>query len=230
MASKRYPKWVVKHGMCGTRIYNIWRDMRHRCMCPSLRNYKHYGGRGISVCDEWQDFMAFYKWAMENGYSDSLTIDRIDVNGNYTPENCRWVDASTQRANKRPMSNSGYIGVELHSNGSCYMTQLRYHGKRLLVYSSKSKNECAKVRNDFIIEHGLPHPLNVIDPANEDVREPKSKPIQRYRATEKETGKVIEADGMERLGQAVGLTQQFIGQCISGKRVSSRYIFEKVTK
>ena len=75
-----------KHGMCGTRLYDIWRDMRHRCNIPGMKNYKDYGGRGIKVCKAWnEDFRAFYNWAISSGYKDNLTIDRIDVNGNYEP-------------------------------------------------------------------------------------------------------------------------------------------------
>lgn len=89
------------HGMTKTRIYNIWQSMKQRCSTPSVSCYKYYGGRGISVCDEWQSFEPFYQWAISNGYADNLTIDRIDVNGNYEPINCRWITIQEQQRNKR---------------------------------------------------------------------------------------------------------------------------------
>lgn len=90
------------HGKSDTRLYEIWTDMKQRCLNPNQKNYKYYGGRGITICKEWlDDFINFYDWAMENGYQDKLTIDRIDVNGKYEPNNCRWVTMETQLRNTR---------------------------------------------------------------------------------------------------------------------------------
>lgn len=91
-----------KHGMSHSRLYRIWLCMRRRCYDERNIGYKYYGGRGIGVCDEWRNsFEAFRDWALANGYRDDLTIDRIDVNGNYEPLNCRWTDISTQLKNRR---------------------------------------------------------------------------------------------------------------------------------
>lgn len=80
----------LSHGMANSRLYGIWEDMKSRCYNPNTPQFKYWGERGITVCPEWlNDFQAFYDWAMSHGYSDKLSIDRIDVNGNYEPGNCR---------------------------------------------------------------------------------------------------------------------------------------------
>lgn len=98
-----------KHKQRGTRLYVIWVDMRRRCRNKNRVEYPYYGGRGITVCDEWdKDFVSFYNWAMTNGYNDNLSIDRIDNNKGYSPENCRWVDNFTQNNNRR---NNHYVTI-----------------------------------------------------------------------------------------------------------------------
>ena len=87
-----------KHGMHGTNLYNRWKSMKGRC---NDKNNPVYGGKGITVCEEWKnDFEAFYKWSIENGYSPELQIDRIDGNGNYEPNNCRWVTVKVNMENR----------------------------------------------------------------------------------------------------------------------------------
>lgn len=100
-------KTHYKHGMWGKRLGVIYHNMKSRCYNPNDTGYANYGGRGIEMCKDWKDNPAsFAEWASMSGYTDSLSIDRIDYNGNYTPENCRWVSNKTQQNNKR---NNTYI-------------------------------------------------------------------------------------------------------------------------
>ena len=89
------------HGLRKEAIYAVWSQMIQRCDNPNNHNYKYYGGRGISVCEEWHKFEVFYAWANSSGYAKGLTIERKDVNGNYCPENCTWITMKEQMRNKR---------------------------------------------------------------------------------------------------------------------------------
>lgn len=105
-----------KHGMFGTRIYNVWHTMKERCYVPTQTSYKNYGGRGIKVCPEWQEFIPFMEWSYANGYDENAprgqcTLDRIDPNGDYCPENCRWVSMSVQANNKTDNVYLKYQGI-----------------------------------------------------------------------------------------------------------------------
>lgn len=98
-----------KHGQKETRLYQIWGSMKKRCYNAKHNSFNNYGGKGISVCDEWlgeHGFENFHKWAIENNYSDELTLDRINTQGNYTPDNCRWATWTEQENNR---SNNRYF-------------------------------------------------------------------------------------------------------------------------
>lgn len=102
------------HGDANQRLYHIWCNMRMRCTNEKDPGFHLYGGRGITVCDEWKTYLSFKNWALANGYSDDLSIDRIDVNGNYEPSNCRWATAREQANNTRKTRFLTYNG-ETHS-------------------------------------------------------------------------------------------------------------------
>lgn len=101
------------HGQSSTRLYKIYIGMKKRCYNDKSENYPHYGGKGVKICDEWKTFEPFMEWALKNGYTDDLSIDRINSNGNYEPCNCRWVDVKTQANNKTNNSYIEYQGKKL---------------------------------------------------------------------------------------------------------------------
>lgn len=117
----------LKHGKRHTSLYKIWRDIKQRCYNKHNTRYKDYGKRGIIVCDEWlSDFTNFYTWAMTNGYNDKLSIDRIDVNGNYEPNNCRWATAKQQARNRRSCKYFTYNGKTHCIKEWCEILNLNY--------------------------------------------------------------------------------------------------------
>lgn len=95
-------KRCIKHRQTKSRLYRIWSLMKHRCLNKNNKNFSYYGGRGIKVCEQWiNNFISFRDWAITNGYQSHLSIDRIDNNGNYCPDNCRWITLPEQQKNKR---------------------------------------------------------------------------------------------------------------------------------
>lgn len=94
-------KMNTKHNLCNHRLHSIWTNMKQRCNNPKAINYKNYGGRGIKICKEWNEFIVFYNWATNNGYEEILTLDRINVEGDYDPDNCTWSNNKTQSRNRR---------------------------------------------------------------------------------------------------------------------------------
>lgn len=132
-------KHPTTHNMSNTKLYNVWKSMRGRCYRKSDKRYKYYGGKGVTICDEWREnFMGFYEWSIRNGYKENqgLSIDRIEVNGNYEPKNCRWVTAKEQANNTTTNKIIEYKGVKLTLSQWCDKLNLSYPTTiaRLSVY------------------------------------------------------------------------------------------------
>ena len=108
------------------RLYSIWSKMKTRCKNKNVPAYKNYGGRGILICKEWENFLIFESWAYHNGYEDSMSIERKDVNGNYCPENCCWIPIEKQAANRRTSYKIEYNGQTLNLTDLCKKLGLNY--------------------------------------------------------------------------------------------------------
>lgn len=115
------------HALSNTNLHGTWNHMRDRCCNPKHAQYKYYGGRGITVCDEWRkDFLSFYNWAMANGYGEGLTIDRIDNDGNYEPNNCRWATRKEQMNNTSRNIIVFYNAEEMTLQRLCELSGIPY--------------------------------------------------------------------------------------------------------
>ena len=150
-SSKRHRK----HGGHGTLLYSVWNAMKHRCSCPDDKGYRNYGGRGIYVCKEWfEDFTTFKNWAEASGYVEGsgLTIDRIDVNGPYCPENCRWVSMSVQANNRRTSKLVTYNGVSMTVTEWAKELEVdpRILRRRLIKYNFDLEAACASPIPTFV--------------------------------------------------------------------------------
>ena len=146
------------HGLGDTRLYIIWANIKARILIPKKENYINYGGRGITICDDWKnDFMSFYNWAISNGYSEGLSIDRIDNSGNYCPENCRWTTSTIQNRNKRISKNntSGYKGVSCFKRDGNYRAHIGIKYKNIHLGYFQTAVEGAIAYNNYIIENNL---------------------------------------------------------------------------
>lgn len=136
---KKYETKNQKHGMKNTRIYSIWCDMKRRCNNEKCKNYKDYGAKGIKVCDEWEkNFISFYLWSIDNGYDDTLTIDRINNNKGYSPDNCRWTTRKQQNNNRKCNVLVEYNGHIKTLSTICDEMKLNYEVIRLRISSGMS--------------------------------------------------------------------------------------------
>lgn len=166
----------TKHGKSNDKLYTVYNNIRLRTMNETYRDYPSYGGRGIKMCSEWENsFEAFYSWAVESGYKlipnnnrNRVSIDRIDNNKGYSPENCRWVTQSIQCENQgktKRTTTSIYRGVNIV--GDKWLSRITHKGKRTRLGLFDTEHEAAKAYNDFAIKNKTNHHLNVIKDSNE---------------------------------------------------------------
>ena len=150
---------VIKHGLSNQRIYHIYLGMIDRCYDSSCDHFSDYGGRGITVCDEWladNGVIAFKEWAELNGYQDDLTIDRIDVNGNYEPSNCRWITIKEQQSNRR---NTLYITINGEKKSAAEWSRIYHIGYSTLkqrLYNGWNPIDAVKTPVDKRLSHKNP--------------------------------------------------------------------------
>lgn len=140
-----------------SRLYAIYYSILDRCTNSKSRSFCRYGGRGITVCDEWANsYLCFYEWAVSHGYCDGLSIDRIDNDRGYSPENCRWADAYTQAANKglRMDNKTGYRGVA--RSGERFKARVWSKGRALWHGTFDTASEASMARDKFIADNKLP--------------------------------------------------------------------------
>ena len=155
---KRRIKEVHKtHGLGATKLYSIWGTLKARVLNLKYKDYYNYGGRGITICEDWLDIHNFYDWAISNGYSDELSIDRIDNDGNYEPSNCRWTTKIIQARNTRiPKNNtSGYKGVSFKKGNNKFIAQICVNYRKIYLGSFSTVIDGAVAYNNYIIENNL---------------------------------------------------------------------------
>lgn len=152
---------ATTHGESKTRLYRSWKSMRRRCNNPRDKNYKSYGGRGISISEEWSVFTVFKSWAISNGYEEDLSIDRIDNDDGYKPSNCRWTTQEVQTRNTRLLyadNTSGYRGVT--ASREKWRAQITVSSTIKKLGTFEYKHTAAIVYDSYIINNGLEHTQN----------------------------------------------------------------------
>lgn len=136
------------HGLSKDKFYQVWNGIKQRCYNVNNKNYHNYGGRGITVCDEWyNNFQAFYDWSMENGYYDGLQIDRIDNNKGYSPDNCRWVDRYANNNNRRNNILFTYNNKTQSLSAWCRELNISYKSCMTRYYRGHTIEECLHLVN-----------------------------------------------------------------------------------
>lgn len=147
-----------------SRLYRIWNSMKNRVKGRNKKDHIIYTSKQITICDEWlNDYTKFRDWSINNGYEDSLQIDRIDNDSNYTPENCRWVTQTIQLRNTRKIrstNTSGYRGVSYEKRNKRWRASITVLSKKISLGSFLCKIDAAKARDKYIVDNNLEHTLN----------------------------------------------------------------------
>jgi len=152
----------IYHGMSKHEIYNTWFDMINRTTNCNCKTYKYYGYIGITVCERWKSVLNFIE-DMYPSYEKGLSIDRIDVNGNYEPSNCRWATRNTQSRNTRKIranNTSGYRGIWLNKLNNKWSSAIKINSKNKFLGYFATALEAAKAYDTYVIEHNLEHTVN----------------------------------------------------------------------
>ena len=149
-----YKRGIKTHGESHTRLHNIWCDMNKRC-----KHNPRYAGRGIKVCKEWEDYTVFAKWARENGYADNLTIERIDVGGDYCPNNCKWIELIKQARNRTTTKWVEYQGRKVSLAEASELAGLPYKTVHL------------RIKKGWSVERALSEPLRELSDIHKLCRE-----------------------------------------------------------
>ena len=151
------------HGISQNKFYNTWCSMKHRCYNIKREDYKYYGARGITVCEEWLNVSNFVAWCdLTYPNIEDATLDRISNDKGYSPENCTWSDKTAQVLNRRIMKNnkSGYVGVIWHIRDKKWRANIRINKILKQIGSFKTLEEAVQTRDNYIIENNLPHKLS----------------------------------------------------------------------
>ena len=150
---------LTTHGWSKTRLHRTWCGIKNRCQNANASDYSYYGGRGILMYQDWSDsFEVFKNWALVTGYTDTLTIERVDVNGNYCPENCTWVTQQVQTRNRRKtrrQTSSKYIGVQWHKVQQKWIAMIMIDGKAIRIGTFDTEDKAKNARNTFITTNNL---------------------------------------------------------------------------
>ena len=156
-------KQTGSHNLYYHRFYHTWNGVMQRCNNPKHKRYKDYGGRGISVCEEWLDIRNFVDWVEnKSNWEEGLTLDRIDNDKGYSPDNCTFSTKTIQAINRRQKSNntSGYVGVSWYAKVSKWRARVNMFKKEKLIGYYLTLEEAVQARDSYIIENNLPHPLS----------------------------------------------------------------------